>query len=154
VHYDKLGLRVKAPGDLTDIELDEALDGLIARTQSQESSCLQQLEIISSALNKISEPSIKHCSVLNDNVTKKSEELKDTIRDYFQSNSPLTVMDTNSQVCFSIKICFDLAIWQHMIFFLSFMHFALPFSSFSFFLCIIFIYLLNHYRRLIHFLFL
>jgi len=154
VYYDKLGLRVKAPGDLTDTELDEALDGLIARTQSQESSCLQQLEIISSALNKISVPSIEHCSFLNDNVTKKSEELKDTIRDYFQSNSPLTIMDTNSQVCFSIKIFFDFVIWQHMIFFPSFVHFSRLCFSFFFLLCIIFIYLLSHYRRLIHSLFL
>ncbi|XP_071572607.1 ATP-dependent DNA helicase Q4 [Temnothorax nylanderi] len=87
VKYDKLGLRVKAPGDLTDVELDEALDALIARTQSQESSCLQQLELISSALDKISVTSIKHCSVLADDITKRSEELKDTIREYFQSDS-------------------------------------------------------------------
>ncbi|RLU16956.1 hypothetical protein DMN91_011025 [Ooceraea biroi] len=97
MHYDKLGLRVKTPGDLTDTELDEALDALIARTRSQESSCLQQLEIISSALSKISVPSIEHCSVLNDNVTKRSEELKGTIRDYFQSDSPLASVDINFQ---------------------------------------------------------
>ncbi|XP_011636135.2 LOW QUALITY PROTEIN: ATP-dependent DNA helicase Q4 [Pogonomyrmex barbatus] len=87
VQYDKLGLRVKAPGDLTDSELDEALDALIARTQCQESSCLQQLELISSALNKISMSSIKNCSVLNDDIMKKSEELKGIIRQYFQSDS-------------------------------------------------------------------
>ncbi|XP_032665007.1 ATP-dependent DNA helicase Q4 [Odontomachus brunneus] len=89
MHYDKLGLRVKAPGDLSDVELDEALDALIARTQSQESSCLRQLEIISTALNKISVSSIKHCSVLDDDVAKRSEELKDTVRKYFQSDTPL-----------------------------------------------------------------
>lgn len=99
MHYDKLGLRVKAPGDLTDAELDEALDALIARTRSQESSCLRQLEIISSALNKISVPSIEHCSTLNDDVTRRSEELKGIIREYFQSDSPLTcVEDVGSQV--------------------------------------------------------
>ncbi|XP_071649458.1 ATP-dependent DNA helicase Q4 [Temnothorax longispinosus] len=96
VKYDKLGLRVKAPGDLTDVELDEALDALIARTQSQESSCLQQLELISSALDKISVSSIKHCSVLDDDITKRSEELKDTIREYFQSDS-LNNHDINFQ---------------------------------------------------------
>ncbi|XP_077280539.1 recQ4 helicase [Temnothorax americanus] len=96
VKYDKLGLRVKAPGDLTDVELDEALDALIARTQSQESSCLQQLELISSALDKISVSSIKHCSVLDDDITKRSEELKDTIREYFQSDS-LNNLDINFQ---------------------------------------------------------
>jgi ATP-dependent DNA helicase Q4 len=102
VHYDKLGLRVKAPGDLTDIELDEALDALIARTQSQESLCLQQLEFIFSTLNKISTSSIMHCSVLNDDVIKRSEELKNVIREYFQSDSPLKNIDISFQVCFSI----------------------------------------------------
>lgn len=103
IHYDKLGLRVKAPGDLTDIELDEALDALIARTQSQESLRLQQLEFIFSALSKISTSSIKHCSILNDDVTKKSEELKNVIREYFQSDSPIKNVDISFQVCFSIR---------------------------------------------------
>lgn len=98
VHYDKLGLRVKAPGDLSDIELDEALDALIARTQAQEFSCLRQLETISIALNDSSVPSIKYCSVLDDDVTKRSENLKDTIRRYFQSNTPLDDVDVSFQV--------------------------------------------------------
>ncbi|XP_028049937.2 ATP-dependent DNA helicase Q4 isoform X2 [Monomorium pharaonis] len=97
VQYDKLGFRVKAPGDLTDVELDEALNALIMRTQSQESSCLQQLELISCALDKTSVPSIKHCSSLDDNVTKRSEELKDIIRKYFQSDSPLNNLDIGFQ---------------------------------------------------------
>lgn len=100
VHYDKLGLRVRAPGDLTDTELDEALDALIERTRAQESSCLQQLELISSTLNNISMPSIRHCSVWDENVTKKSEELKDIIREYFKSESSLKSIDFDSVVCF------------------------------------------------------
>ncbi|XP_018315009.1 ATP-dependent DNA helicase Q4 isoform X2 [Mycetomoellerius zeteki] len=97
VEYHKLGLRMKAPGDLSDIELDEALDALVTRTQSQESLCLQQLELTSSAFNKISVSSIKHCLVLDDNVMKKSEELKDTIREYFLSDSPLNDLNINFQ---------------------------------------------------------
>ncbi|XP_018357451.1 PREDICTED: ATP-dependent DNA helicase Q4 isoform X2 [Trachymyrmex cornetzi] len=97
VEYHKLGLRMKAPGDLSDIELDEALDTLITRTQSQESLCLQQLELTSSAFNKISVSSINHCLVLDDNVMKRSEELKDTIRGYFQSDSPLNDFDIDFQ---------------------------------------------------------
>lgn len=98
VHYDKLGLRVKAPGDLTDAELDEALEALIARTQSQESSCLRQLEVISSALDEISVSSIKHCSIPNDEIARRSEELKNTIRKYFRSDSPLSGVDISFQV--------------------------------------------------------
>ncbi|KMQ90084.1 atp-dependent dna helicase q4 [Lasius niger] len=97
VQYDKLGLRVKAPGDLTDAELDEALDALIARTRSQESSCLQQLELISSAFDKISVPTIEHCSILDDDVMKRSEKLKNIIREYFLSDSPLNNVDIGFQ---------------------------------------------------------
>lgn len=106
VHYDKLGLRVKAPGDLTDAELDEALDALIARTQSQELSCLQQLEIISTALNRISVLSIKHCSILDDDIARRSEDLKNIIRKYFQSDSPLNGVDISFQVYSLIEIIY------------------------------------------------
>lgn len=102
MQYDKLGLRVKAPGDLTDTELDEALDALIARTRSQESSCLQQLELISLAFDKISVPTIKNCLILDDDVMKRSEELKNIIREYFQTDSPLNNVDTVFQVHFFI----------------------------------------------------
>ncbi|XP_014486167.1 PREDICTED: ATP-dependent DNA helicase Q4 isoform X1 [Dinoponera quadriceps] len=97
VNYEELGLRVKAPGDLTDGELDEALDALIAHTQSQESSCLRQLEIIAGALDRISVPSIKHCAVLDDDVTRRSDELKETVRKYFQSDFPLSDVDISFQ---------------------------------------------------------
>lgn len=102
VRYDKLGLRVKAPGDLTDAELDEALDELIARTRSQETSCLQQLKLVSSTFNRISVPTIEYCSTLNDDVLKRSEELKNIIREYFLADSPLNNVDIGLQVCSSI----------------------------------------------------
>lgn len=105
VHYDKLGLRVKAPGNLTDAELDEALEALVARTQSQESSCLQKLEVISSTLDKVSVSSIKHCSSLNDDVAKKSEELKGIIREYFQSDSSSSGVEISLQVREKNIIC-------------------------------------------------
>lgn len=89
---------MKAPGDLTDTELDEALDALIDRTRSQESSCLQQLDLISLAFDKISVPTIKDCLILDDDVMKRSEELKNIIREYFQSDSPLNNVDTDFQV--------------------------------------------------------
>ncbi|XP_029169475.1 ATP-dependent DNA helicase Q4 [Nylanderia fulva] len=97
VKYDKLGLRVKAPGDLTDAELDEALDELIARTRFQETSCLQQLELISSTFDKISVPRIEHCSILTDDVLRRSEELKNIIREYFLADSPLNNVDISLQ---------------------------------------------------------
>ncbi|KAF7394636.1 hypothetical protein HZH66_007810 [Vespula vulgaris] len=86
VRYDTLGLRVKAQGDLTDAELDEALDVLVSRTQSQEISSLQQLESISMSLQKFSVPVINQCSTISEEIINKSEGLKNTIRNYFQSD--------------------------------------------------------------------
>lgn len=83
VKYDTLGLRVKAPGDLTEMELDEALDALVSRAQSQETSALRQLETIGVTLHKFSVSSVKECLTLTDEMTNSSDKLKDVIRDYF-----------------------------------------------------------------------
>ncbi|XP_008560443.1 ATP-dependent DNA helicase Q4 [Microplitis demolitor] len=97
VRYDTLGLRVRAPGDLTDTELDEALDALASRTQSQEISSLQQLEIIHTVMNKYSCQSVRDCQELNEENIHKSDELKNTIRQYFQSSSPLSIVEIDSK---------------------------------------------------------
>lgn len=93
VRYETLGLRVRAPGDLTDAELDDALETLYQRTQSQQISALHQLEAIHAALNKFSHKSIKTCMELNDDTMEKSENLKKIIRQYFQSDTPLSIID-------------------------------------------------------------
>ncbi|XP_076225557.1 recQ4 helicase [Nomia melanderi] len=87
VRYDRLGLRVKAPGDLTEEELDEALDALYGRAQSQETSAIQQLETINATLHKFSMPSVNHCLVTNEEMTNKSDELKNVIRKYFDGEA-------------------------------------------------------------------
>ncbi|XP_076764353.1 recQ4 helicase [Xylocopa sonorina] len=92
VRYDKLGLRVKAPGDLTDVELDEALDAIVSRVQSQENSALQQLETIGVTLHKFSTPTVKECLISNDEVTDRSNQLKDVIRKYFAGE---VLLDSN-----------------------------------------------------------
>ncbi|CAK9802635.1 ATP-dependent DNA helicase Q4 [Anthophora plagiata] len=91
VRYDKLGLRVKAPGDLTDEELDEALDALYKRTQDQETAALQQLETIGVTLHKYGAISIKQCLTLNDEMTHKSDQIKDVIRNYFNGKIVLDI---------------------------------------------------------------
>ncbi|XP_043248757.1 ATP-dependent DNA helicase Q4 isoform X2 [Colletes gigas] len=83
VKYDTLGLRVRAPGDLTGNELDEALDALYSRAQSQETSAIQQLETISLTLHKFSMKSVKECLITNAEITDKSDQLKNVIRKYF-----------------------------------------------------------------------
>lgn len=74
---------MKAPGDLTEEELDEALDALYGRAQSQETSAVQQLETISVTLHKFSVPSVTQCLITNEEMTNKSDELKNVIRKYF-----------------------------------------------------------------------
>ncbi|KAI4486376.1 hypothetical protein M0802_012301 [Mischocyttarus mexicanus] len=86
VRYSTLGLRVKARGDLTEAELDEALDVLVSRTQSREISSLQQLEAVSMAFQKYSAPIIGECFTMSEDILNKSEGLKNTIRNYFQSD--------------------------------------------------------------------
>ncbi|CAK9798185.1 ATP-dependent DNA helicase Q4 [Anthophora quadrimaculata] len=91
VRYDKLGLRVKAPGDLTDEELDEALDALYKRTQDQETAALQQLETIGVTLHKYGATSVKQCLILNDEMIYKSDQIKDVIRNYFNGKIVLDI---------------------------------------------------------------
>lgn len=44
--FSDLGFRIRSPGDLTDDELDSALDTLAKRTSSQESTQLAQVIFI------------------------------------------------------------------------------------------------------------
>ncbi|XP_017794163.1 PREDICTED: ATP-dependent DNA helicase Q4 [Habropoda laboriosa] len=96
VRYDQLGFRVQAPGDLTDEELDEALDALHKRTQDQEIAALQQLETIGVTLHKFGATTVKQCLTLNDEMTNKSDQLKDDIRSYF-TGKILLDMDSKRQ---------------------------------------------------------
>ncbi|XP_017875083.1 ATP-dependent DNA helicase Q4 isoform X2 [Ceratina calcarata] len=91
VRYDTLGLRVKAPGDLTDEELDEALDALYSRTQTQENAALQQLETIGVTLHKFSVSSVNQCLAVNDEMNSRSDQLKDVIRSYFAEGTLLDI---------------------------------------------------------------
>ncbi|XP_011299654.1 ATP-dependent DNA helicase Q4 [Fopius arisanus] len=95
VKYDKLGLRVRAPGDLDDAELDEALETLYKRTQSQEKSSIHQLEVIYEALNGVSHGSVRECMELDEESLSKSEKLKTIIREYFLSSTPFNLSEIN-----------------------------------------------------------
>lgn len=100
VRFSTLGLRVRTPGDLTDEEQDAALNALVERTQSQETMCLKQIEAIYTAVHKFSVQSIKKCLVLDEEIEKKSEDLKEIIRAYFKSESSLDDIDVNPKVFF------------------------------------------------------
>ncbi|KAG5681743.1 hypothetical protein PVAND_011152 [Polypedilum vanderplanki] len=94
VSFSDLGFRIRAPGDLSDEELDRALDSLESRTQSQERTQLIQLQMIFDSFMSLAFPSFSKCST-NDLSIKESDELKVIIRKYFQTNLPMDVEITD-----------------------------------------------------------
>ncbi|CAG9763138.1 unnamed protein product [Ceutorhynchus assimilis] len=82
VQFSNLGFRLLAPGNLTDDELDEALDNLCERVLSQETKALKQLHCVHKTLSEVAEKSYITC--LQENTA-----LKHKIREYFDSLDPL-----------------------------------------------------------------
>lgn len=91
VTFSDLGFRIKSPGDLSDEELDHALDSLEKRTSSQEQTQIIQLQIICDTLVSLAAPSYMHCATNANLPIEKSDQLKAIIRNYFQSNLPMDV---------------------------------------------------------------
>jgi ATP-dependent DNA helicase Q4 len=90
VSFFDLGFRVRAPGDLTDEELDATLDMLYDRVSKQEQAQLLQLQCVSEALTSVAFPTFFPCSI--DNVpTGPSDKLKAIIREYFQNDYPTQI---------------------------------------------------------------
>lgn len=85
VEFYDLGFRLIAPGDLTDFELDNTLDLLDSRVKRQEKTQLVQLEKIFRALTAVSVKSCLAAARVEAN-DERSQQLKSTIRNYFQSN--------------------------------------------------------------------
>uniref|UniRef100_A0A182SH26 DNA 3'-5' helicase n=1 Tax=Anopheles maculatus TaxID=74869 RepID=A0A182SH26_9DIPT len=85
VKFTELGFRLRAPGDLTDEELDHALDGLYERVTRQERTQLAQLQYISEALNSVCFSTIGPVSRL-DCPTGPSDKLKTIVRSYFTTD--------------------------------------------------------------------
>ncbi|XP_053674336.1 uncharacterized protein LOC128724638 [Anopheles nili] len=82
VTFFELGFRVRAPGDLSDDELDCALDGLYERVTCQERTQLAQLQYIAEALNSVSFNTISPVRSA-DCPTGPSDKLKSIVREYF-----------------------------------------------------------------------
>uniref|UniRef100_A0A182N8C4 ATP-dependent DNA helicase Q4 n=1 Tax=Anopheles dirus TaxID=7168 RepID=A0A182N8C4_9DIPT len=82
VNFTDLGFRVRAPGDLSDDELDRTLDALYERVTHQERTQLSQLQYISQALNSVCFNSIGPVC-REDCPTGPSDKLKTIVREYF-----------------------------------------------------------------------
>uniref|UniRef100_A0A182WK02 ATP-dependent DNA helicase Q4 n=1 Tax=Anopheles minimus TaxID=112268 RepID=A0A182WK02_9DIPT len=85
VMFFELGFRMRAPGDLSDEELDRALDGLYERVIRQERTQLAQLQYITDALNSVCFNTIGPvCRA--DCPTGPSDKLKTIVRKYFTTD--------------------------------------------------------------------
>lgn len=111
VKYDKLGFRVKAPGDLTNEELDEALESLYQRSKSQETLCFQQLKAISAATREFSFKTVRECLKSAEDASLKSESLKNTIRSYFEQEDPLANIEKPSADVRKLKITYIITLF-------------------------------------------
>lgn len=87
VKFDILGLRMRAPGDLTDDEFDEAKNALKDISDKQMKMNLAQLELISEALRESSVGKISQCLAYDDDLKNRSDKLKEKIRDYFKQET-------------------------------------------------------------------
>ncbi|GLH11430.1 Bloom syndrome protein homolog [Gryllus bimaculatus] len=85
VEFQELGFRVLAPGMLPADELDEALDVLYERVESQERACLLQLQYAFDAFKSVAYKSCIEC--MDSSEESRSDGLKKQIREYFELQS-------------------------------------------------------------------
>lgn len=89
VEFNTLGFRIKSRGDLTPSELDSILDDLHESVVFQEKARLYQLEECSIAFKTLGNYSLENINLRDDILLEKSNELKITIRSYFQRENCL-----------------------------------------------------------------
>lgn len=87
VQFANLGFRLLAPGNLTDSQLDEALDSIFSRVTKQEKTALLQLYALHEALISVVEPTYTNC--IKEAISDKEKQLKSCVRHYFNSSNPL-----------------------------------------------------------------
>ncbi|PZC84194.1 hypothetical protein B5X24_HaOG205389 [Helicoverpa armigera] len=92
VEFNTLGFRIRARGDLSAVELDSILDDLHNSVISQEKTRLYQLEECNIAFHKLGNYSLENTHLSNEALLKTSNELKNTIQDYFErENLPVSM---------------------------------------------------------------
>ncbi|XP_060074554.1 ATP-dependent DNA helicase Q4-like [Ylistrum balloti] len=87
VEFSNLAFHFRSPGDLDDDELDDVLQFLHNRVQTQEKTELQQLRYLYNTLRSVSHKNYWMCSDEYDK--RKDEKLKVAIVDYFQQQTLL-----------------------------------------------------------------
>ncbi|KAI5645395.1 DEAD/DEAH box helicase domain-containing protein [Phthorimaea operculella] len=89
IEFNTLGFRIKAPGDLSPSELDSILDELHDSVLTQEKTMLYQLEESHKAFSKLGNYSLEKNDLPEEVLIEKSNELKHTIRNYFQRDNSI-----------------------------------------------------------------
>eukprot|EP00058_Branchiostoma_floridae_P014377 XP_002599865.1 hypothetical protein BRAFLDRAFT_95555 [Branchiostoma floridae] len=87
--FTDVSFLLRAPGDLTDDQLEEVSDFLYGRVESQERTELRQLKAVFQALTDVSHDEFWHCAEEVDQG--RSEQLKVTLREYFEKEPTLNV---------------------------------------------------------------
>ncbi|XP_078609294.1 ATP-dependent DNA helicase Q4-like [Branchiostoma floridae x Branchiostoma japonicum] len=87
--FTDVSFLLRAPGDLTDDQLEEVSDFLYGRVESQERTELRQLKAVFQALTDVSHEEFWHCAEEVDQA--RSEQLKVTLREYFEKEPTLNV---------------------------------------------------------------
>ncbi|KAL7732301.1 hypothetical protein ACLKA6_018527 [Drosophila palustris] len=87
VSFFDLGFRIKAPGDFSEAEIDNALDTLYSRSVKQERTQLIQLQYVAHGLSAVAYNScVPCCSV--DFPQDRCTQLKGIVRNYFRNDYP------------------------------------------------------------------
>ncbi|VEN48231.1 unnamed protein product [Callosobruchus maculatus] len=87
VQLSDLGFRMLAPGNLSDDQLDEALDSLYSRVCGQEKKALLQLHSIHKTLREVAQPTYRTCLTEQEG----DAAIKAKVREYFNSEDPLSM---------------------------------------------------------------
>nr|CAI5835535.1 unnamed protein product [Callosobruchus analis] len=87
VQLSDLGFRLLAPGNLSDDQLDEALDSLYSRVRDQERKALLQLHTIHKTLREVAQPTYRTCLTEQEG----DAAIKTKVREYFDSEDPLSM---------------------------------------------------------------
>ncbi|KRF84008.1 ATP-dependent DNA helicase Q4 [Drosophila virilis] len=87
VSFYDLGFRIKAPGDFTEAEIDDALDTLYTRSVKQERTQLIQLQYVAHGLSAVAYSSCAQCCSV-DFPQDRCIQLKGIVRNYFRNDYP------------------------------------------------------------------
>ncbi|CAH1119560.1 unnamed protein product [Phaedon cochleariae] len=96
VQLSDLGFHLFAPGNLSDDQLDEALDNLYSRVVDQEQKALFQLKAIHQTLQHAAKPTFR--MTLSED---KDNAIKLKVREYFDSPDPLKMVEVEAPAQFN-----------------------------------------------------